>query len=260
MIQFSDNDTLPLVKSMWKTCFDDTDEYISLIFDRKYKHENTLLYMEDCLPVAALQMMPYTLSFYGETVSFSYLAGLCTLPEYRGRGYMAELIHHSHRLMEEREIALSLLVPADEWLFGYYNRFGYEQVTDKSNEPIASVKDIIDTSGNIEDAYRTFDTVFNKQNLTVQKDLADFVTIVDEMAMEDFPPKYNLAAMARIIDARYLFDIYAQKHQSADFNGFASFDLRRQCRLIFGYRTDELGQDIARSYSEEKATVNLMLE
>ncbi|MDU1891841.1 MAG: GNAT family N-acetyltransferase [Dysgonomonas sp.] len=288
MIRLANEQITPLVREMWETCFDDTDEFIDLYFSRKYKPENTLVYFQEGKAIASLQMLPYTITFYGETIPFYYLAGLCTLPEYRGRGYMTDLIHHSHQLMDERDIPLSILLPAENSLYAYYQRFGYEQVFDEGMEPVYSLKKILDTFPDINDAYRTFNALYKTKDFCVQKSFDDFFTIVEEQKMDGFPVKYNLPGMARIINETWLLNLYANKNhhiekhikivdsslgENAIFTitrGYAEcmgaegsdieVDIRLLCRLLFGYKTNELPKPYSSLFPVHNPIMNYMLE
>lgn len=282
MIQFADKTTLGEVRQMWKTCFGDTDEYIDLYFTQKYKDENTLIYIVDDIPVASLQMLPYTITFYGKEISFYYLMGLCTLPEYRERGYMAELINKSHEVMKDRDIPLSILVPAEDWLFGFYKKFGYEQVFEKSSQPIPSLKLLLEKYPDIEDAYSFFKSQYESMDFCVQKNFIDFETIVEEYKMDGCPDKYNLSAMARIINVEYLVSLYAKANDFKSFifkidtdrykvakgerektNAQAALfdiDIKFLCRLLFGYKISELDEKYKALFVEHHPIINLMLE
>ena len=281
MIQFSNEHTEPLVRQMWKVCFEDTDAFIDLIFTQKYKHENTLVYFEDGIAVASLQMHPYSISFYEEEIPFAYLAGLCTLPEYRNKGYMAQLINEAHRILKERKIPLAILIPAEDWLFRFYEKFDYEQVFDKSKEPIYSLDEILEKSPNLESAYSFFDSLYRHKDFCVQKSFEDFKTIIEEYRNDGSPEKYNLAGMARIIDEEYLLKLFAIKNQFLNIrikteeqvymidNGVVrktkespniEIDRRMLCRLLFGYRTNELDKPLQTLFIEHHSVMNLMLE
>ena len=125
MIEFGTNKTKPVVRQMWQTVFDDSDEYLDIYFTQKYKNENTLIYFEEGEAVASLQMWEYKFSFYDKIIPVYYLAGLATYEQHRRKGYMAALIEKAHEVMRERNIALSFLVPALEWLFTFYEKYGY---------------------------------------------------------------------------------------------------------------------------------------
>jgi predicted acetyltransferase len=50
----------------------------------------------------------------------------CTLPAYRGKGFMSVLIEESFQLATERGIEFLVLVPAEPSLYDYYSKFGFE--------------------------------------------------------------------------------------------------------------------------------------
>lgn len=285
MIVFSDKSLTPTVRAIWKTVFEDSDEYIDLFFSRQYKPENTLIYFEENTPVAALQMVEYSISFYGEIIPFYYLVGLSTLPEYRGKGYMGELIERAHKVMLKRQIPLSILVPAEESLFAYYERFGYQQISEERTKPLNLKKHLV-CSEDWETIYNDFDVIYNERDFCVQKTYCDFLTIVDELNLAekngDPLPKTNLASMAKIIDIDYLLHLYAlgnpDKELVIRIKGYDTFriansriletskepnlevDERQLCRLLFGFRTEGLDADISNLFPQRQTIINLMLE
>lgn len=290
MIRFGNNHTEKIVRNMWKICFDDDDNFIDFQFSRKYKNENTLIFFDGEEAAASLQMFPYSITFYGVKVSFYYLAGLCTLPQHRKKGYMALLIHKAHEIMKERNIPLSILVPAEEWLFGFYEKYGYEQVFEKNDKPIF-LKKLLDKYPDRTEAYKAFNSLIEKQDFHVQKTLDDFQTIIDENKLENFAPKYNLSAMVRIINPMYLLKLYAY-HQSKNRtqsdtrikvyhegqttiyhinngnvtrddkgNSFdIEADIRLLCRLLFGYKTELLPSPYSDLFPSHHPVINMMLE
>jgi len=282
MIKFADKCTAPLVRQMWKTCFGDSEEFMDIYFSSKYKDENTLIYIEDGIPVASLQMLPYQITFYGEIIPFSYLAGLCTLPVYRKKGYMGQLINEAHRIIAEREIPLAILIPAEEWLYGFYEKYGYHQVFQKDDEEIP-LKRILQENPDMDKAYAVFDSMFRSKDFCVQKSREDFDTIVEEYRLDNCPQKTNLSGMAHIIDAWTLLKLYAAKNKHIKIvievtgdstylikNGWVEaidglaadieVDNKLLCRLLFGYRTDELDIDLQSLFPVHHPVMNLMLE
>lgn len=282
MIKFADAHTAPLVRQMWKICFGDSEKFMDIYFSRKYRNENTLVYFEEGIPVASLQMLPYTITFYGETIPFAYLAGLCTLPEHRKKGYMAQLIHQAHTIIMDRQIPLSILIPAEEWLYGFYEKYGYQQVFTKDDKLIP-LKQILDRHPDMDKAYYAFDSLFRGCDFCVQKNRDDFEAIAEEYKIDNYPPKTNLSGMARIIDAWSLLKPYAAKNPKVKIrlgvkddttylikNGWVEavdgldadleVDERMLCRLLFGYKTDELGEEYLSLFPVRHPVLNLMLE
>ena len=281
MIQFASKETEHLVRGMWKTCFEDTDEFIDLVFTDKYRHENTLIYFENGVAAASLQMYPYSITFYGQEIPFYYFAGLCTLPEYRKRGYMEQLIKKAFSVMQDRKIPLSILIPAEDWLYGFYAKYGYEKVFDKGVN-LVPIREIIDLyPDNMSEAYLEFESLFRNRDFCVQKSFTDFETIVEEYSSDGYPPKYNLAGMARIVDAKYLLDIFVEKNPdkslsveindslikgnnlSYNINGgekTMNVHVELLTRLLFGYHLKELPAEYADFFEEHNPIMNLMLE
>ena len=71
------------VKTLWKLCFNDSDEFTDLYFKMRYKDEVNRVIREDGKIISALQMIPYPMTFCGEVISTSYISGACTHPDYR---------------------------------------------------------------------------------------------------------------------------------------------------------------------------------
>lgn len=116
------------IRTLWKSIFQDTDEFIRFYFDRKYRDDNALLYESGDLPVAALLMLPYPMNWGGRSWQTSYISGACTHPEFRNQGLMTRLLQDAFHQMHQRGIALTTLIPAEAWLFRYYGKLGYAPV------------------------------------------------------------------------------------------------------------------------------------
>lgn len=282
MIEFANDSTAPLVREMWKTCFNDSDEFLDIIFRYKYRHENTLIYFENNVAVSSLQMLPYTITFYGKEIPFAYLAGLCTFPEYRKKGYMEQLIFKAHEILKQRNIPLAILVPAEEWLFDFYRKYGYEQVFEQGKKSIPSLKNILDIHSDIAAAYEAYNSLYIGKDFCVQKSFDDFKAIVEDQRIDGFPDKTNIAGMARIMDEAFLLNLYAEKNNKTEFTlkiGNSIFDIsngsvmqiknlepdvdvdvRMLCRLLFGYKTDELGEPFKSLFPIQHTIMNQMLE
>lgn len=290
MIQFANENTAQQVRSMWKVCFEDTDDFMNLYFSQKYKDENTLIYFENNVAVASLQMLPYTIRFYNKIIPFYYLSGLCTLPEYRNKGYMGKLIKEAFLTMKERNIPLSILIPAEEWLYNYYRKYNFEETFEESQDSI-DLKPILDKyPDNISKAFTEFDNKYQQRDFTVLKSEHDFDAIIKDYIQDECPPKYNLRGMSAIVDPLKLLDIYAQNNPENYFrikvhdelsdkqiiysieDGKAElssddnfqFDLEVSihvlARLLFGFQTNQFSEKYSSLFEEHQPVLNLMLE
>lgn len=121
------SETKEQVKGLWRLCFpDDPDCFLELYFSSRYTDETNCAIVEDGRVVSALQRIPYLMRFRSATIPVAYVSGACTHPHFRSRGLMSRLLCEAHRKMYSEGKYLSVLIPADEGLAGYYSRFGYE--------------------------------------------------------------------------------------------------------------------------------------
>lgn len=289
MITFAEGHLVPELKTIWKTCFGDSDEYIDLFFEKKFKPQNTLIYIDKNKVVAYLQMQEYNIRMYDQVFPFYYMVGLCTLPEYRGKGYMSRLIEKSFDVMQRRRIPLSILVPAEDSLLKYYNQFEYEETFDRGTKKIELEK-ILKENQNISDAFDVFDQMYQQNDFCVLKNIEDFEVIATDYKMGGYPARYNLKAMSKILDQKRLLSYYAIKNNNLKFiiqtqktsskqdifylieNGSVKeitkidqedrkiiVDDRFLTKLLFGYKIAE-NKEYSDLFDQHKPIINLMLE
>lgn len=129
------------VKALWRLCFDDSEEFIEMYFDLRYNNDANIAIESGNEVIAALQMIPYPMTFCGKVIDTSYISGACTHPEFRSKGVMRELLSQAHTRMMQKGISISTLIPGEPWLFDYYTRMGYASVFDYSKEALTLPKE-----------------------------------------------------------------------------------------------------------------------
>jgi GNAT superfamily N-acetyltransferase len=120
------------VIGLWKDAFGDSDAFMQLYFESVYRDENALVIEKEGKILSALQMLPYSMTFWGKEISVAYISGACTAPSEQGKGLMKQLLQEAFREMQRRNIALTALIPAEKWLFTYYRSQGYTEVFEYS--------------------------------------------------------------------------------------------------------------------------------
>ena len=177
---------------LWRKSFDDSEAFISLFFDRIYQDENALTIEKDGKVISALQLLPYTMTYLGEEISVSYIYGACTLPSERGKGLMRKLIQDAFRIMKIRSVALTVIVPADPWLFDYYRNLGYTEAFDFSeatyfrpdvpvDEPTVTV--VPPEIPSVEDLYGFFDRKLRERSCCLLHTHDDFINILRDVQL-----------------------------------------------------------------------------
>lgn len=185
------------VQDLWRTCFDDDECFVELYFRLRYTDDINRAIEVDGKIVSALQAIPYPMTFCGRTISSSYISGACTHPDYRARGVMKQLLLDTHRTMFNEGIMIAMLIPAEEWLKGYYARSGYttcfryglKKVINSSVQPVDNSAssliinkiDLIETPDSI--LYPYFNSQMNRRSCCVQHTAEDFHIIVADLTL-----------------------------------------------------------------------------
>ncbi len=126
MIRFAGQADIQEIKDLWTVCFPDEDGFFSYFFGKIFRPDYTLILEEGNKLCAMLQMLPYRLKIGEREESITYIYGACTSPEFRRKGYMANLLERSFEIDKIKGYAASVLIPQEKWLFEFYRQFGYE--------------------------------------------------------------------------------------------------------------------------------------
>lgn len=107
------------IKRLWSVCFGDERSYVEFFLDN-CPHECIGLFHDNML-VSMLFLLD------GKIGSFriKYIYAACTQPEFRNRGYMAELISFSKDFCQNQKYDGLFLVPAEDSLYVYYQKMGF---------------------------------------------------------------------------------------------------------------------------------------
>lgn len=74
--------------------------------------------------IGHLQFPELALSLGEETLPAGYVVAVCTHPDHRGKGIMRPLLQEALRREKARGDVVSVLLPAEEWLYRYYTSVG----------------------------------------------------------------------------------------------------------------------------------------
>ncbi|MEG1563047.1 MAG: GNAT family N-acetyltransferase [Bacteroides sp.] len=180
------------VKALWKLCFDDSEDFIEMYFRLRYNNETSIAIESGEEVIAALQMIPYPMTFCGKAIQTSYISGACTHPDYRGNGVMRELLSQAFVRMLRSDVAVSTLIPGEPWLFDYYARLGYAPVFGYSSREIPankaprtssiSVRSTVDYEQAV---YLYLNKKMEKHPCCIQHTEADFKVILEDLALEN---------------------------------------------------------------------------
>lgn len=120
MTRFAGAGDLPALRTVWDACFPGDTAFGGFFFSELYKPEQALVFQQDDRVTGMLHMLPFKRN---DGADAAYIYGVGTLPEYRRRGQSAALITEAARLND-----VCFLIPQEERLFGFYERFGFKTV------------------------------------------------------------------------------------------------------------------------------------
>ena len=127
---------IPSLINLWYKVFGDEREYIELFFGDAYFDSECFAEIDDGEVVSALYLLKCIIKCDGKIYHGRYLYAAATLADYRGKGLMAKLIREAQSYAEDENLDFIALVPADDGLYDYYGRFGFNESMYKYRYPI----------------------------------------------------------------------------------------------------------------------------
>ena len=114
------------LRRVWKTGFDDTDDYLDAFFTAFVGEDSCVLAEVDGMIVSAMYLLdgPVLFPYRQNRLTSAYAYALATLPEYRGRGIGRAVFRAVCELGLERGFDAVCVLPAEEGLYSFYEAGG----------------------------------------------------------------------------------------------------------------------------------------
>ena len=125
MVSFANSSMVPKLKLIWQECFGDTSEYINFYYANRFRPEHTLVYLQECEPVAMLTLLPAELMQGGVYHPIAYVYAVATMQNQRGRGLSTKLLAYAKKWLTKNSVGTMVLAPEGEKLFEFYRKRGY---------------------------------------------------------------------------------------------------------------------------------------
>lgn len=111
------------LKKLWLSSFEDEVDALDLFFKRNKSAMSVYCAFAGNKIISALYLLPCTINGKNS----HYLCGASTDINFRGRGIMSALIEYALKSAKESGDYYSALFPANEKLYSFYSKLGYEQ-------------------------------------------------------------------------------------------------------------------------------------
>lgn len=127
MIEFraSEPSDIPALRTLWKQAFGDSEEYLDIFFRTAYAPERSRVVCREGKIAGGAYWLDCSL---GET-KLAYVYAVAIDESCQSQGLGSRLMEDIHRLLTAQGYFGVLLVPGDEGLRRYYQRFGYRTVS-----------------------------------------------------------------------------------------------------------------------------------
>jgi predicted acetyltransferase len=245
-----------LSKKLYKLCFDDNAEFVDFYFQKRYAAENNFVILNNEEPVAALQAIPYTMTFFDRQINIAYLSAICTHPDFRNQGLMTQLLAATHRQLFTNHVHAAILIPAELWLFDIYKKYDFETIFYRSKYQINTVDLIIRRECTVSEykpvqnskIFEYFTREMNKRNFCVQHSFEDFETVCEDISKSNgtvliaecenkisgmcFAIKLNdtVAVIERFADNQEIIDsLFKTVSQKMQTDNIVCFDFPEKC-------------------------------
>lgn len=104
-------------RDLWRRAFGDTERYIKYYFENKAPKSICLADCEGDTLCSMAFLTPYEAQVHGEVQKIPYLVGVATEPAYRHQGRMTAMLQKGFRSLQEKDVPLVFLTPADPAIY-----------------------------------------------------------------------------------------------------------------------------------------------
>ena len=145
----------------------------------------------------------------GREVKTVYVSGVSTRPEYRRQDIGNNLMRQAHFRIYYREIVFASLIPAEEWLYEWYEKCGYARVMTCTPPPADAMAT----------PFEEFDRIQRATRCVLLHDEEGYEVIREDIRLagdEYRPQAKNIQAMLRVINAKKALELYAELNPDKD--------------------------------------------
>jgi GNAT superfamily N-acetyltransferase len=120
---------------LWQVCFQEPKRYANYFLNNYFRPKNCLVYRVSGRVAAAVYLLPASIAPEETQAHYIFAAG--TLPTFRSRGFMASLLAYAALYGAKRGDRYSVVLPADQPLYSFYERNGYFDYYKIRSVPVA---------------------------------------------------------------------------------------------------------------------------
>ncbi len=116
---------IPDMKCLWLEVFPEDTDFVHVFFEKFYKPSKALLRYDGGKLVSMLFWLDVKAKYGRKTLKGAYLYGVATSKYERHAGHFSHLHDEFVRIISEKKYDFITAIPANEQLFAFYKKFGY---------------------------------------------------------------------------------------------------------------------------------------
>lgn len=125
MIRYADWSMRGELAEIWKICFQEPARPAKYFLNNGFRPENSLVLLEGDKIASVVYFLPMRVSGTTGSAQAHYIYAAATLPQFRSRGYMAQLLAAAGKEGAKRGDRYSVVLPATPALYPLYEKSGY---------------------------------------------------------------------------------------------------------------------------------------
>ncbi|MCM1336213.1 MAG: GNAT family N-acetyltransferase [Candidatus Amulumruptor caecigallinarius] len=180
------------IRKLWSDTFGDTPEYLDMYFSDVYREEDAMTATsDDGKLLSSLLLQRYPFLYQGQETTMGYIAGVMTRRNVRGRGLMSGLLCRALERSRERGDIVASLIPLHDWLYFYYDRFGFATVLYVDPQRFTALHTFTpeetylpEEDMRTEEAYRSFSAFERARGCGVLHTERDYLNILADNALD----------------------------------------------------------------------------
>lgn len=207
------------LKELWFEAFGDSFRFTEMLRKNGFiSQESIYSAVNGNKTVAALNSVKYPFNFFGKT-KIEYICSAATAKAYRGQNIMSRLMEFALRSSAKNGSVFAGLIPAEESLFGFYEKSGFAGVFAVSKNTASPYDNFIGTS-----AFQSYTNKYSHINLACFKNEKRFLQACEEYSENMIKTETGIAFL-NVTDS----DVTVR-----EYSGFTLNELTAEIKKRFG--------------------------
>lgn len=159
--------------NLWYQIFEDSKGFCDYYFKNKLLDNRIIVLEQNKSVISMLHLNPYKISLNWIEINSEYIVGVCTKPEYRGKGFLKQIMTKALTDLYNENTEFTFLTTVDENIYTHYN---FRYISSYFNSQLTKIKTEINKNiSPVELTSDLFDEFLNYYNNKMKTEFNCFV-------------------------------------------------------------------------------------